>query len=320
MSLPVITRARASALIFSGAALCSITSPGRAQTNPTIRLAVLPNENAAEAYYAKDMGFFQKVGIDADIQQMQGTSLVVAAMASSAIDIGYVTIDVLATIHQKNIPIVVIAPATEYLFPGTARISAIVLPANSTVHQAKDLNGKIIATPALHSLGDDATRVWIDRNGGDSSTVKFVEIPFPAMPAALDAGRIDAAFVAEPFVSVAMKTGRVLADCFEAISKHFLIAAWCTTPQWAKDHPDLVNRFASVMLHTAIWANKNQTKSGELLAKYTKVDPSVIATMARVRYAEQMLPALMQPLIDVSAKYNKFSAFPAQEVIYAHPR
>jgi NitT/TauT family transport system substrate-binding protein len=312
----VITRSRASALLFGGAALCAITSPGRAQTNATIRLAVAPIEAAAEPYYAQDMGFFAKAGLDANIQQMQAVSAIAAAIASNAVDIGWITVDVLAAIHQKNIPLIVIAPAVEYLSAITARTAAIVVPVNSLVHQAKDLNGKIIAVSALHALSETATRAWLDQHGGDSSTIRFVEIPFPAMPAALDAGRVDAASVTEPFISVAEKNGRVLANHFDAIAKHFLIAAWVTTPQWAKDHPELVNRFAAVMHETAAWANKNSTKSGEILAKYTKLDPAVIATMARTHYGE-LTAALMQPMIDVSAKYNGFQTFPAEELIYA---
>jgi hypothetical protein len=42
--------------------------------------------------------------------------------------------------------------------------------------------------------------------------------------------------------------------------------------------------------------------------------------MARVHYPEQMTAALMQPLIDASAKYQGFSTFPAREVIYASSR
>jgi ABC-type nitrate/sulfonate/bicarbonate transport system substrate-binding protein len=53
------------------------------------------------------------------------------------------------------------------------------------------------------------------------------------------------------------------------------------------------------MRQAAAWANANPAKSGELLAKYTKIDP-----------------ALMQPLIDVAAKFGSFSAFPARELIY----
>ena len=54
--------------------------------------------------------------------------------------------------------------------------------------------------------------------------------------------------------------------------------------------------------------------------KYTKIDPAVLATMARSHYAEQLTPGLIQPLIDVSAKYNGFTAFPAPELIYAPSR
>jgi ABC-type amino acid transport substrate-binding protein len=53
-----------------------------------------------------------------------------------------------------------------------------------------------------------AARVRIDANGGDSSTVKFVELPFSAVLAALEAGRIDAGVTAKPFLGQAIKSGR----------------------------------------------------------------------------------------------------------------
>jgi NitT/TauT family transport system substrate-binding protein len=50
----------------------------------------------------------------------------------------------------------------------------------------------------------------IDANGGDSSTLSYVEIPFPAQPAALAAGRVDGVFEVEPSFGAAAKTFRVL--------------------------------------------------------------------------------------------------------------
>lgn len=316
MDVPSVTRAKALALFFGSTALFSIGSPVRAQNSAAIRIGTFPVENALQSYYANDMGFFSSAGIAADVQLFSGSSAIAAAVSSNAIDIGYSALDVLAALHEKGIPIVVIAAAGEYLSPGTSHDAALVLPLNSAVRQAKDLNGKTIATNSLHSLSDAAPRVWMDQNGGNSSTVKFVEVPFPAMPAALAANRVDAAFVAEPFLGVAVKSGRVLVYGYDSIAKHFLFGAYFTTPQWAKDHPDLVMRFAAAIHKTAAWANVNPVKSGEILAKYTKIDPAVIATMTRARFAEQLTPALMQPLIDVSAKYNGFSVFPAQELIY----
>jgi NitT/TauT family transport system substrate-binding protein len=158
--------------------------------------------------------------------------------------------------------------------------------------------------------------MWIDRNGGDSSTVKFVEIPFPSIPAALEAHRIDAAFITEPVISAARKNGRVLVYPWDAISKHFLVGCWFTTSQWAKDHPDIVKRFGAAIHDAAVWANKNPAKSGEILAKHSKIDSAVIATMARAHYAERLTTALVQPLVDLSAKYNGFSPFPARELLW----
>jgi ABC-type nitrate/sulfonate/bicarbonate transport system substrate-binding protein len=315
-----MTRKRASALLIGGALLGAMRTPARAQTSATVRIGVSPIEPAAEVYYAGDMGFFSKAGLDANIQSLQGSSLIIAAMVSGAIDIGFDTLDGLAAQHQKGIPLVIIAPTHDYLSPGSLHTQALVVPANSPIQQAKDLTGKTVAVSTLHSLADIGARVLIDQNGGDATTVKFVEVPFPALPAALDSGRVDAAWVVEPFITVAQKTSRVLAYGFDGISKHFMVGAWVAMQQWANDHPDLVSRFAGAIHDTAVWANKNPQKSGEILAKYVKIDPTVIANMARVHYAEQLTPGLMQPLIDVSAKYNGIKSFAAQDLIYKRSR
>lgn len=314
----MITRARASALIFAGAAIGATASLGGAQTNVTMRIATIPIEAAAEAYYATDMGFFSTAGLVVDLQVMSNSAAIAAALVSNTVDIGFGNPDVLAGLRSKGIIMLALAGASEYVSP--MHIVGLLLPANSPVNQAKDLNGKIVAVGALHSIAVNDTRAWSDQHGGDSSTIKFVEVPIPAMPAALDAGRIDAAFVSEPFLSIAAKTHRVLAYGYDAVSKHFINGAWFCTPQWAKDNPDLAKRFATVMRSTAAWANANPDKSGAILAKYAKIDPDIIATMARIRYPEQLTPALLQPLIDVSAKYNGFDTFPAAELIYTPPR
>ncbi|HEV8021929.1 MAG TPA: ABC transporter substrate-binding protein [Candidatus Lustribacter sp.] len=311
-----MTRKHATALLAGGALLGAMQSPASAQTPVTLRIGVSPIEPAAEVYYAKDMGFFAKAGLDVEIQSMQGSSLIVAAIVGNTIDIGFDTLDTLAAQHLKGIPLVIIAPTHDYVSPATIRTQALVVTANSPIQQAKDLNGKTIAVSTLHSLADLGARVWIDQNGGDSTTVKFTEIPFPAIPGALDAGRVDAAWVVEPFVTVARKNDRVLFYGFDGIAKHFIVGAWVATQQWANDHADAVRRFAAVIHDTAVWANKNPQLSADILAKYVKIDPAVIATMARNHYAEQLTPALMQPLIDAAAKYNAFKTFPAQELIF----
>jgi NitT/TauT family transport system substrate-binding protein len=319
----MITRARASALLLGGAALSALRLPGLAQTADTIRIAAIPIEGAMQCSYAKDMGFFAKAGIDADIQLMQGSSAIAAAVLSGAVDIGYTAVDTLATAHQKGVSLVFVAPGSEYVSEATGHDAALVVPANSPVRAAKDLNGKTIGVNSLSGIALLGTRVWIDQNGGDASTIKFAEVPFSAMPVALESARVDAVQVAEPFITATKKNGRVLTyGMNDAVAKHFLISAWFATPQWAAAHADTVRRFASAMREASIWADQksNQAKSGEIVTKYTKLDPGVIATMSRAVFADQLTPALLQPLIDVNAKYSKIPAVPAADLIYTPPR
>jgi NitT/TauT family transport system substrate-binding protein len=315
-----ITRARATAALFGGAALLAGSGTLRAQAGAPLRVGTILVEAAAEIYFAQDAGFFAKAGLTADIQAFDTGPAIAAAVVSNALDIGYITVDAAAAIHQKNIPLVLIAPSAEYLSPTTQGTSAFMVPANSTARNGADLNGKTIAVIALNGITHIAARAWIDQNGGDSAGAKFVEVPPPAMPAALATARVDAAWVTEPFLAPALKNARVLGYGFDAIGKRFLLNAWFTTQAWARTHADLARRFAQTMGATAAWANANHAASAPIVAKYTKIDPGLLANMTRSYYAGQLTPALLQPLVDISAKYNNFAPFPAQDLIYTPGR
>jgi len=293
----------------------ALSPPASAQTSQALRIGVLPVESAAEAYYARDLGYFAKAGLDVTITVLANTPTIVSAVLGGSLDIAYTTIDTVASGHAHGVPLVVIAPATDYLDPLSLKTAGILVRPDSPIRSAKDLSGKTIALPALHSLGTTGASAWIDANGGDSSTVNYVEIPFPAEPAALATSRVDAIFEVEPFFGAAAKTNRVLMYGYDAIGKHFTQNLWVTTPDWARAHADLVSRFVAVIHQTAVWANRNQDQSAPLLAKYTNISVEVIASMVRVHYAEEMTPALLQPGIDASAKYNGFATFPASQLL-----
>ncbi len=306
---------RAFAAALSIGLALAIASPARTQTI-TIHVVTPPVDSAAEVFYAKDMGFFAKAGLDVDIQPGTNGSAMASAVASDAVDIGYSDLVTLAKAYLKGIPFVAVAPAA--VWTSTAPVAGLAVLSNSPVKTARDLSGKVIAIPGLGTLAEYSPRAWIDQNGGDSSSVKFIEMPYSAMPAALTAGRIDVAYISEPFLAVVKNDIRILGYSHNAVAKQFLQSAWFTTPQWAKDHPDAVKRFAAAMRETALWANqkRNQTKSAEILAKYSKIDLAIVTTMERARFGEQLSASSIQPAIDVSAKYGKFESFPADRLIY----
>ena len=299
--------------------LAGSSVPSVAQVRPVIHIATIPIDSGSQAFYADAMGFFAKNGLDVKIDRISNGPAIAAGVASGALDIGFSNLVSLETAYKRGVPITLIAAAGLYL--DSAPTTLLVVDKTSPMKTAKDLNGKIIATNGLKNIGQFAPEAWIDKNGGDSTTVKFVEMPFTEMAGALATHRIDAAIMAEPALTEARPTTRVIGKAYSAVGNEYLIGSWFATSTWAKAHPDLVQRFDAAMRDAAIWANKNQAKSAEILAKYAEMDARTVATMTRSRFAEALTPALVQPTIDLSAKYHAFDApFPAQEFIFQPAR
>src|SRR5579885_15648 len=292
--------------------------PGGAQET-TLKIATIPIDVGAEVFYARDAGFFKKAGIDAQIQSITNGGAIAAAVASGAVDIGFSNLVSIATAFRRGVPITIIAPAG--LYSTKAPTSVCVVARNSPIRSARDLDGKTFATNGLKNIAEFGPRAWIDKNGGDSSTVNFVEMPFPDMPGALAQGRVDAALLAEPVKTEAKSTTRVLSKCYDGISNNFMIAAYFTTTTWANAHPELVRKFQEAMSAAAAWANKNHDKTAAILARETKINPEILSQMTRSVYPERLDPAQIQPVIDVTAKYGGLPApFPASEMIYREAR
>jgi NitT/TauT family transport system substrate-binding protein len=285
----------------------------RAQTTPAVKVATTPIDVGAEVLYAKDMGFFQKHGLNVDVQFIDNGAAIASAVASGAIDIAQGNVVTLATAHDKGLPFVAIAPAA--LYSSASPTSALIVAKNSPYKTAKDLNGKTIGITGVKNITQIGAMAWMDQNGGDSSTVKFIELKFSEMGPAVVAGRIDAGVTAEPDLTdaVAAGTARILAPVYSAIAPTFIIGAWFTTTDWAKAHPDLLARYVAAINEAGAWANKNQPASAKILEKYTKIESK--PGMKRVLFPETADLARMQPAIDATAKYKVIKAtFPAADL------
>jgi NitT/TauT family transport system substrate-binding protein len=253
--------------------------------------------------------------LDVTINTPNDNSLAVPSVVSNAVDIAYTNIGAIETAFGKGLPIVMIAPAAvnDDRFPN----NYLVVPANSPIKTPLDLEGKTLGTAPLKNLGDYATDAWVESHGGDPAKLKWVEIPYVACGEALAAGRIDAAFLVEPYATQIRASTRLLGRPYEAVAKRFLGAGYITSKPFASEHPETVKAFIAAIREASIWGNANHAKSAEILMKYAKVDADTVAHMTRSVYAETLLPAEIQPTIDFGAKYKYLgAAFPATDLIY----
>jgi NitT/TauT family transport system substrate-binding protein len=159
---------------------------------------------------------------------------------------------------------------------------------------------------------------WIDRGGGDSKTVKWVEVPIPAANDAVLTGKVDGATLGEPFITFGVDKGlRALYVEKNAIATRYVLAGFMTTKDWAAKNPALAAKFIAAIKEAAQWANANPAASAVILAKYTKIPLPVVQRMKRAQYAETLLVSDYQPVIDAATKYGVLpKAFPAAEFFY----
>ncbi len=303
-------------LVVSGGAAFALVGTGSlrasAQQAPfALRVATTPIDAGAQPFFAQALGFFKAAGLDVEISKLSNGSAIAAAVASGAVDIGQSNVVSVATARERGIPFALIAGGN--LVVSRVRQAALIVQNASPIRAAHDLEGKTVAVNGIGTIPHVGARAWIDQNGGDSAKVHYLEVPFSAMAAALEAGRIDCAFVSEPQLDAAMRGAqfRILGYPYDAIARTFLLGAWFTTTTWARAHPEIVQKFATVMQKTSKWANANQAASGKILADET----GIAVSSTRVLFGD-LEPALIQPVLDISAKYGVLkTAMPAADIL-----
>jgi NitT/TauT family transport system substrate-binding protein len=160
----------------------------------------------------------------------------------------------------------------------------------------------VVGVNTLHSVDEVAVESWVDKTGGDSHAVKFVEVPGTLMLDALTSGRLDAAVMANPVYTIALASGRARQAAFgnESIAKRFMITAWFTSRPWANANADAVRKFAAALDQASAWAVKNPDDAAAVLRKYLHTTTQ----HAHEQHARSLDPVLLQPLADAAIKYG----------------
>ena len=315
--VPTLTR---SAFIAGAAALAAaptalLAAPG---DPAVIRAGTIPADVSAVITYADDLGYFKEVGLDVEISLFQSGPVIAPAVIGGTLDVGAANIASIAAARERGLPLKFFAPAS--IATQTTLTDPVMVRKDSPVKSAADLNGKTVAIVAMKTMQHAAFLLWVDKHGGDSKTIKMIEIPFPEMVAALDSGRVDAAIPSEPFASMGLAANRLLGSVYGSLPATILVFGFFSTDAWLEAHPDLAVKFAGAIRKAAVWANAHPKESALLLTKFTKVDPAVAATMTRAVYATSLDPALLQPVLDNAVRYGMLDKpLDANELIWKPP-
>jgi NitT/TauT family transport system substrate-binding protein len=308
-------------VIVLNIALSGVNAAPAADTPPARPLAIvrvqsIPTDDATPLLYAQRAGLFAKAGLDVKIDKAYSGAAIAAAVLAGSFDIGLSNLVTLMNAHVRGVGFTLLAAAGTYR--SKTPFSELVVARDSPAVSGKDLNGKTIGTPALDSLSTLVISAWVDRTGGDSRTLKFVEIPISAAQSALELHRIDASLMNDTALSAALASGnvRILAPAMDAVAPQFPYSGWFAASEWTAKHRDLVQAFAHVMAESTAYTNAHHAETAALLASFTGQTVESIEKANRAESGTSLRLSEIQPLVDLAAKYKIISrSFPARELV-----
>jgi NitT/TauT family transport system substrate-binding protein len=244
-------RARGAALLVAAATLvfasgCSASgstgaSPG--VEKPDLNVAVVPALDSAGFFVALYDGLFAREGLHVNFTPATSSETVISAQVKGQFDItggNYVSYIQAEAAGEANLDIFAEGSVME---PGD---QGIYVAPNSPIKSLTDLRGRTVAINAPKNILYLLTASVLAEHGISANSVKFVTTyNFPAMPAALKAGKIDAAVLPEPFASVAEQAdGAVpLVDLDQGATTNFPVEGYVVTKQWAQKYPRTLAAF-----------------------------------------------------------------------------
>lgn len=304
--------------LLAGAGAVCAAAPLHVAAQPLTHLSVgtIPTDAGIGPVVAQRGGFYRRNGLDVEVVFMNSGAAMSAAMVGGSLQIGGAPIMSLILSHVKGLPFQIVGPGNMYV--STKPSELLVVRKDSPIRGGADLNGKVVASPSLGDFFSITMHAWVDQNGGDSKTLREIELPTAGTPAALAAGRIDAAVLNEPTLSQTLNDGltRVLGKPYDAIAPRFPIACNFALADFISANRDAIQRFYRAMVQGNVFGNAHPDQTAPWLAEISKVDEAKINRGNREVLAESIDLALVQRVIDAAARYKTIDhSFDARDLI-----
>ncbi|MGW1069747.1 ABC transporter substrate-binding protein [Streptomyces aureus] len=277
----------------------------------TVKLGVIPIVDVAPVYLGQKKGFYKKHGLTLSMSTAQGGAAIVPAVVSGQSQFGFSNMTSLMIAQSNGVPVKAVANGVASTGVAGADFGAITVKKGSAITSAKDLEGKKVAVNTLKNINETAVRESVRMAGGDPSKVKFVELAFDQMPAALDSGQIDAAMVVEPALATVKSQGATeIASSLVDVAKNLTVAMYFTSNQYAQQHPDVVKKFQEATAESLAYADAHPDEVRAIVTTYTTIPAAVLAKVTLPKWPAEPDRASIETLEKLGEQDGLFKSAP----------
>jgi NitT/TauT family transport system substrate-binding protein len=217
-------------------------------------------------FEAKELGLFEKHGLDVTLNQINSSSQTVASLRSSSVDIVAGPAGVVIDAIAKGV--------TDFTFFGEAMPHTVLeVWVQPNIKSVKDLVGKTISSTNPNSLGDLMIGVWLQKNGIKKSDVNVVYLGGLAnLISAMKANKTDATLILPPLGEQLLPSGQKRLTDLRDIA--YSNQAWMVTKSYAAKDSDAMQRYAAAVTEAIALVKRDKQKTLPVMPKYTGVTNS----------------------------------------------
>jgi NitT/TauT family transport system substrate-binding protein len=254
-------------------------------------------------------GFFEEKGLKVTAVPVQSGAANMTGIIGGSLQFGATNIASLALARSRGIKVKIVAQGVEGTGDVKTAFDAILVKGDSPMKSAADLAGRTIAVNSVNSIATLTTNFAIEQAGGDFKSVKYVELPQGDALSALANGTVDAAWVVEPFISIAQQRGlRPLLSPYAAVDPHFLDAVYVASEDFIAKRPDVVRAFQQAITKANALAESNPEEVRKILPAYMKLDPSIVDKLRLPKFPAQVNEAVVNKIVGLAVKYGYMSS------------
>ncbi|WP_434739957.1 ABC transporter substrate-binding protein [Micromonospora sp. SH-82] len=288
-----------------GSAEGAATAAADADGVRTIRIASSPLSHLSALYVGEQQGIFAKHRIALEWDTTNADLLSVPSVLAGKVDIATGDLTTLVAAKAQGLDVKAIVPASASTGErGEGKdYGALVVRADSGLDRPSQLAGRTVSTNSLTNIAAAAAREAVRADGGDESTVKLLEVPFPDAPAALAAGRVDGAWLVEPFLTLAKSQGaKEIGWGFSDLAEDLTVSAYFTSGSFAQQNPELVRDFRTAVRESFAHARANEDAVREIIPTFTTIKPELAARITITGWKDEVSAPALDRLADYALR------------------
>lgn len=275
-----------------------------------ITVGILPIADLAPLYHAVDQGYFEEEGLDVTMEVGQGGAALVPAVVAGDYQFAFGNYVSVMLARQNNVAVKIVQNVVDGAAEADRGTNALLAGPDSGVEDVEGLADKRFAVTTLSNLAEVTIRTTLRNAGVDDSGVEFIELPFPDMNAAVEAGDVDVAWQAEPFVTLGEQAELVnVVDPMYATMPAMPIAGMFASDQWLEENPDAASAFVRA-LQRGLEDGSDEETMREAIVANTETPEELVAEIALANWNPELDTDKLAETGQLAAEYGILDAEP----------